>query len=165
MSKITLGGNAVNTVGNLPAIGETIKDFTLLDSALNEKTLKDFQGKRKIFNIIPSVDTGICAESARKFNKEAANVENTVIINVSRDLPFALKRFCAAEGIDNAETLSDFRGSFGEDFGVTMSDSAMKGLLSRAVVVTDEHNKVLYTEQVPEIGTEPNYENAINALK
>lgn len=165
MSKITLGGNEVHTIGELPSVGSTIKDFKLVDSGLNEKSLESFEGKRKIFNIFPSVDTGICAQSARKFNEEASKLDNAVIINVSKDLPFAMKRFCAAEGIDNAETLSDFRGTFGDDFGVTMEDSPMKGLLSRAVVVTDENNKVLYTEQVPEIGHEPNYENAINALK
>ncbi|KQR91503.1 peroxidase [Chryseobacterium sp. Leaf180] len=165
MSKITLGGNEVNTIGQLPAEGTTIKDFALVDSGLNVKTLENFTGKRKIFNIFPSVDTGICAQSARKFNEEASQLDNAVIINVSKDLPFALKRFCAAEGIDNAETLSDFRGSFGDDFGVTMTDSPMKGLLSRAVIVTDENNKVLYTEQISEIGHEPNYENALNALK
>ncbi|MDC8104395.1 MULTISPECIES: thiol peroxidase [Chryseobacterium] len=165
MSNITLKGNAVHTLGNLPAVGNTIKDFALVDSGLNIKTLSDFEGKKKIFNIFPSIDTGICAASARKFNEEASNLNNTVVINVSKDLPFALGRFCAAEGLNNVETLSDFRSSFGDDYEVTITDSPMKGLLSRAVIVTDENNKVVYTEQVPEIGSEPNYNAALEALK
>ena len=111
------------------------------------------------------IDTGVCAASTRKFNEEAASLENTVVINVSRDLPFALGRFCAAEGINNVETLSDFRGSFGEDNGLTIADSPLQGLLSRAVIVADENGKVIYTEQVPEIAQEPNYTAAIDALK
>ena len=116
-------------------------------------------------NIFQSIDTGICAASERKFNEEASTLDNTVVINVSRDLPFALSRFCAAEGLKNVETLSDFRGNFGEDYGVTLTDSPLKGLLSRAVVVLDEKTNVIYTEQVPEIGQEPNYEAAIAVLK
>ena len=165
MSQITLGGAPVQTVGTLPEIGTTVKDFDLINVDLKSKTNKDFSSKRIIYNIFPSIDTGVCAASARKFNEEASSLNNTVVINVSRDLPFALSRFCAAEGLENVETLSDFRGTFGEDFGVTMSDSAMKGLLSRAVIVADENGKVIYTEQVPEIGQEPNYENALAALK
>ncbi|KMQ68893.1 peroxidase [Chryseobacterium sp. FH2] len=162
---ITLKGKKVHTIGNLPAIGRTIRDFALVDSGLNVKTLEDFEGKKKIFNIFPSIDTGICAASARKFNEEASKLHNTVVINVSKDLPFALGRFCAAEGLDNVETLSDFRSSFGDDYEVTITDSPMKGLLSRAVIVTDENNKVVYTEQVSEIANEPDYEAAIEALK
>lgn len=165
MSHITLKGNEVNTIGNLPEIGFTIKDFALVDSSLNVKTLENFEGKKKVFNIFPSIDTPTCASSARKFNEEANQLENTVVINVSKDLPFALTRFCAAEGLNNVETLSDFRGSFGDDYEVTITDSPMKGLLSRAVIVTDENNKVLYTEQVSEIANEPNYEAALAALK
>lgn len=165
MASITLHGNAVNTIGNLPEVGTDVKNFELINVDLNAKTNKDFSGKRVVYNIFPSIDTGICAASARKFNEEASQLNNTVVINVSRDLPFALSRFCAAEGLDNVETLSDFRGSFGEDFGVTMSDSPMQGLLSRAVIVADENGKVIYTEQVPEIAQEPNYDNALNALK
>lgn len=165
MSTIILKGNQVNTLGSLPHVGFTIKDFALVDSGLNVKTLESFEGKKKVFNIFPSIDTPTCASSARKFNEEASNLENTVVINVSKDLPFALTRFCAAEGLNNVETLSDFRGSFGDDYEVTITDSPMKGLLSRAVIVTDENNKVLYTEQVSEIANEPNYEAALAALK
>ena len=165
MAKITLKGNEINTVGNLPEVGSTLKDFVLVSQELSEKKLSDFDGKRKVLNIFPSIDTGICAASARHFNVDVTNLENTVVINISKDLPFALGRFCAAEGIDKVESLSDFRGSFGEDYGVTLIDGPLKGLLSRAVIVADENNKVLYTEQVPEIVQEPDYENALDALK
>ncbi len=165
MANITLKGNEIHTIGKLPEVGLSLKDLALVNDKLEVKTLEDYNGKRKIFNIFPSIDTGICAASARKFNVEAGNLENTVVINVSKDLPFALGRFCAAEGLDHVETLSDFRGTFGDDYGVTIVDGPMKGLLSRAVIVTDENNNVVYTEQVPEIVQEPNYENALNALK
>lgn len=165
MANITLKGNEIHTIGNLPEVGLSLKDLALVNDKLEVKTLEDYNGKRKIFNIFPSIDTGICAASARKFNEEAGNLENTVVINVSKDLPFALGRFCAAESLDHVETLSDFRGTFGDDYGVTIVDGPMKGLLSRAVIVTDENNNVVYTEQVPEIVQEPNYENALNALK
>ena len=165
MANITLKGNEIHTIGNLPEVGLSLKDLALVNDKLEVKTLEDYNGKRKIFNIFPSIDTGICAASARKFNEEAGNLENTVVINVSKDLPFALGRFCAADGLDHVETLSDFRGTFGDDYGVTIVDGPMKGLLSRAVIVTDENNNVVYTEQVPEIVQEPNYENALNALK
>lgn len=165
MANITLKGNEIHTIGKLPEVGSSLKDLALVNDKLEVKTLEDYNGKRKIFNIFPSIDTGICAASARKFNEEAGNLENTVVINVSKDLPFALGRFCAAEGLDHVETLSDFRGTFGDDYGITIVDGPMKGLLSRAVIVTDENNNVVYTEQVPEIVQEPNYENALNALK
>lgn len=165
MSTITFKGNPINTIGNLPEVGKGAQEFTMVSGDLSEKNLADYTGKRVVLNIFPSIDTGICAASARKFNEEASNLDNTVVINVSRDLPFALSRFCAAEGLNNVETLSDFRGNFGEDYGVTLSDSPLKGLLSRAVVVLDEKAKVIYTEQVPEIGQEPNYEAAIASLK
>ncbi|KUJ53386.1 thiol peroxidase [Chryseobacterium sp. JAH] len=165
MSSITLKGNEVHTLGKLPEVGFTIKEFALVDSGLNVKTLESYEGKKKVFNIFPSIDTPTCASSARKFNEEANQLENTVVINVSKDLPFALTRFCAAEGLNNVETLSDFRGTFGDDYEVTITDSPMKGLLSRAVIVTDENNKVLYTEQVSEIANEPNYSAALEALK
>ncbi|MCT2562220.1 thiol peroxidase [Chryseobacterium herbae] len=165
MSNITLKGNAVSTIGNLPSVGTTIKDFALVDSGLNVKTLESFGGKKKVFNIFPSIDTPTCASSARKFNEEASSLDNTVVINVSKDLPFALGRFCAAEGLNNVETLSDFRSSFGDDNQLTIADSPLKGLLSRAVIVTDADNKVVYTEQVSEIADEPNYEAALSALK
>lgn len=162
---ITLKGNEVHTIGALPSVGTTVKDFALVDSGLNVKTLQNFDGKKKVFNIFPSIDTPTCAASSRKFNEEASKLDSTVIINVSKDLPFALGRFCAAEGLNNVETLSDFRSSFGDDYEVTIADSPMKGLLSRAVIVTDENNKVVYTEQVPEIANEPNYDAALAALK
>jgi thiol peroxidase len=162
---ITLKGNEVHTIGTLPSVGTTVKDFALVDSGLAVKTLETFAGKKKVFNIFPSIDTPTCAASSRKFNEEASKLDNTVIINVSKDLPFALGRFCAAEGLNNVETLSDFRSSFGDDYEVTIADSPMKGLLSRAVIVTDENNKVIYTEQVPEIADEPNYDAALAALK
>lgn len=162
---ITLKGNEVHTIGTLPSLGTTIRDFALVDSGLNVKTLENYEGKKKVFNIFPSIDTPTCASSARKFNEEADNLENTVVINVSKDLPFALTRFCAAEGLNNVETLSDFRGTFGDDYEVTITDSPMKGLLSRAVIVTDENNKVVYTEQVSEIANEPDYSAALAALK
>lgn len=165
MANITLKGNPVNTIASLPENGLSLKDFALVNEKLEVKQLSDYDGKKKIFNIFPSIDTGVCASSARKFNEEAGNLENTVVINVSKDLPFALGRFCAAEGLDHVETLSDFRGTFGDDYGVSITDSPMKGLLSRAVIVTDENNKVIYTEQVPEITQEPNYEAALNAAK
>ena len=162
---ITLKGNEVHTIGALPSVGTTVKDFALVDSGLVVKTLETFAGKKKVFNIFPSIDTPTCAASSRKFNEEASKLDNTVIINVSKDLPFALGRFCAAEGLNNVETLSDFRSSFGDDYEVTITDSPLKGLLSRAVIVTDENNKVIYTEQVPEIADEPNYDAALAALK
>ncbi|UTX49951.1 thiol peroxidase [Chryseobacterium sp. MA9] len=161
---ITLKGNEVHTIGTLPSVGTTVKDFALVDSGLAVKTLETFAGKKKVFNIFPSIDTPTCAASSRKFNEEASKLDNTVIINVSKDLPFALGRFCAAEGLNNVETLSDFRSSFGDDYEVTIADSPLKGLLSRAVIVTDENNKVVYTEQVPEIADEPNYDAALAAL-
>lgn len=165
MSDITLKGNPIHTVGQLPEVGAQVKNFQLVNDKLEVKTLEDYQGKKVIFNIFPSVDTGVCAASARKFNEEASSLGNTVVVNVSKDLPFALGRFCAAEGLQNVDTLSDFRGTFGEDYGVTITDSPLQGLLSRAVVVADEAGKVLYTEQVPEITQEPDYEKALAVLK
>lgn len=165
MSDITLKGNTIHTIGQLPEVGTEVKNFRLVNDKLEVKTLEDYQGKKVIFNIFPSIDTGVCAASARKFNEEASSLENTVVVNVSKDLPFALGRFCAAEGLNNVDTLSDFRGTFGNDYGVTITDSPMQGLLSRAIVVADESGKVIYTEQVPEITQEPDYEKAIAALK
>lgn len=165
MANITLKGNAISTKGELPTIGSELKNFTLVNDKLEDKNLNDYKGKKLIFNIFPSIDTGVCAASARKFNQEASSVENTIILNVSKDLPFALGRFCAAEGLDRVETLSDFRGSFGDDFGVTIENGPLAGLMSRAIIVTDEEGKVIYTEQVPEITQEPDYEKALNAVK
>ena len=165
MADITFKGNAAKTVGSLPDVGSELKDFNLVSSDLSEKSLADYKGKKVIMSIFPSIDTGVCQAAARKFNEAVGSLENTVVVNVSRDLPFALSRFCAAEGLSNVETLSDFRGSFGEDYGVTLADTPLKGLLSRAVIVTDENGKVVYTEQVPEITQEPNYDAALNAAK
>ncbi|MFN3020492.1 thiol peroxidase [Chryseobacterium sp. TY3] len=165
MANITFKGNPIHTVGDLPEVGTQAKDFTLVASDLSEKKLSDYKGKKVVLNIFPSIDTGVCAASARHFNQDASSLENTVVVNVSRDLPFALSRFCAAEGLSDVDVLSDFRGTFGEDYGVTLEDSPLHGLLSRAVVVLDENGKVIYTEQVPEIGQEPNYENALAAVK
>lgn len=165
MANITLKGNAISTKGELPTIGSELKNFTLVNDKLEDKNLNNYKGKKLIFNIFPSIDTGVCAASARKFNEEASSVENTIILNVSKDLPFALGRFCAAEGLDRVETLSDFRGSFGDDFGVTIENGPLAGLMSRAIIVTDEEGKVIYTEQVPEITQEPDYEKALNAVK
>ena len=165
MANITLHDNPVTTVGNLPEVGSNVKDFNLVNVELKPKSNQDYAGKKMIFNIFPSIDTGVCQAAARKFNEEAAKLDNTVVLNVSKDLPFALNRFCAAEGLDNVENLSDYRSNFGNDYGVQIADSPMEGLLSRAVIVADENGKVLYTEQVPEIAQEPNYEAALNALK
>jgi thioredoxin-dependent peroxiredoxin len=166
MATITLKGNAIRTAGNLPATGATAPDFKLTKSDLSDVTLKDFAGKRKLLNIVPSLDTGVCAASARRFNQAAAQVPNAVLLTISRDLPFAQKRFCEAEGISAVVTLSELRDrAFGGAYGVIMKDGPLSGLLSRAVVVLDEHDKVVYTEQVPEITQEPNYEKALAALK
>lgn len=165
MAQITLKGTPINTIGELPQIGSEFLDFELVDADLSTKTLADFEGKIKVFNIFPSIDTGICAASARKFNENASKLENTIVINVSRDLPFALGRFCDAEGLNNVKTLSDFRGNFGENFGITITDSPLKGLLSRCIIIVDENNKIVYTEQVPEISQEPDYEKAFEVLK
>lgn len=164
MSKITLKGNPVHTVGDLPAVGAIAKDFKLVRNDLSEVSLETFAGKTKVFNIFPSIDTGTCAASVRKFNSEAAKLKNTVVLNVSADLPFAQARFCGAEGIKNCESLSSFRSSIGKDWGLTIADSPLVGLLSRAVVIVSADNKVLYTEQVGEIVNEPNYEAAIKSI-
>jgi thioredoxin-dependent peroxiredoxin len=164
MSTITLKGNPVHTAGDLPKTGTTAKDFHLVKSDLSETKLADYTGKKKVLNIFPSVDTPTCATSVRKFNQKAASLPNTVVLNISADLPFAQKRFCAAEGIQNVETLSTFRSTFAKDWGVQITDSPLAGLCSRAVVILDENNKVLYTEQVAEIANEPDYDKALTAL-
>ncbi|MEK2643959.1 thiol peroxidase [Bdellovibrio sp. BCCA] len=164
MAKITLKGNAVNTSGQLPEKGSAAKDFKLVKNDLSEVTLSSYAGKKKVLNIFPSVDTGTCAASVRKFNQEAAKLNNTVVLNISADLPFAQARFCGAEGIKNCETISSFRSSFGKDWGLQIEDSPLAGLLSRAVVTLSEDNKVLYCEQVSEIVNEPNYEAALASV-
>lgn len=166
MAKITLKGNPIHTAGSLPAVGSKAPDFKLTKNDLSDVGLKDFAGKKVVLNIFPSIDTGVCASSVRKFNLEAAKHPNTVVVGVSRDLPFALKRFCAAEGISNVVTTSELRDeSFGKGYGVAIADGPMAGLLSRSIVVLDEKGTVVYTEQVPEITQEPNYEAALAALK
>jgi thiol peroxidase len=164
MAEITFKGNTVKTIGNLPEVGSKAKDFTLVGTDLKEATLATFAGKKKIVNIYPSVDTGICAASVRAFQKKLAGRADVVVIHVAADLPFAFKRFCGAEGIENAVGLSTFRSDFADAWGVRMLDGALQGLCSRAVVVLDENNTVKYTEQVPEIAQEPDYEKAAAAL-
>ena len=162
---ITLGGNAIHTVGKLPAVGTQVKDFTLTGVDLKDKTLADFKGKYVIMNIFPSVNTGVCSKSVRKFNQDAAGLNNTTVLCISKDLPFAQKAFCGAEGIDKVVMLSDFRTDFGNTYGVQIADGPMKGLLSRAVIVVNPEGKIVYEQQVPEIGQEPDYTAAIAAIK
>jgi thiol peroxidase len=165
MAQTKLGEQVVNTVGELPAVGSVAPDFVLTGNDLKEVHLKDFQGKNLVLNIYPSVDTGVCATSTREFNKRASSLNNTVVLCVSKDLPFAFRRFCGAEGIDNVQTASDFRGrGFSKAYGVELTDSAFAGLTARAVVVIGTDGKVRYTELVPQIGQEPNYDAALKAL-
>lgn len=166
MANITLKGNSIQTLGELPAKGTKAPDFELTKNDLSKATLKDFQGSRLVLNIFPSLDTGTCAASVRRFNKEAANLNNTKVLCISRDLPFAQARFCGAEGLNNVITLSDFAThQFGKDYQVEITTGPMAHLLSRAVVVLDENQKVIYTQQVPEIVDEPDYEPALAVLK
>ncbi len=167
MATITFKGTTkVNTSGELPAKGTAAPDFTLVKSDLSEVSLKDLKGKKVILNIFPSVDTGTCAASVRRFNKEAASLPNTVVLAVSADLPFAAGRFCTTEGIENVHPASVFRNpEFAKNYGNLMADGPLKGLLARSVVVIDGDGKVVYTELVPEVTEEPNYESALNAVK
>lgn len=166
MATITLKGNTVHTMGYLPEIGSMAKDFSLTTTDLTTKNLTDFQGKNIVMNIFPSIDTGTCAMSVRKFNEEAANKHNTVVLCISKDLPFAQARFCGAEGIENVVMLSDYKtGDFGKQYGVTIIDGPLEVLLSRAIVVLNSKGEVLYTEQVAEIADEPNYEKALESIK
>ncbi|WP_047536809.1 thiol peroxidase [Methylotenera versatilis] len=165
-SSVTLKGNPVDVAGNLPKIGSTAPNFTLVDKALADVTLETYAGKRKVLNIFPSVDTPTCASSVRAFNKHAANLTNTVVLNISADLPFAQTRFCAAEGIENVVNLSTMRGrDFLMNYGVLLFTSKLAGLAARAVIVIDENNVIKYIELVPEIANEPNYDAALAALK
>lgn len=158
-------GEEVSTSGELPKVGDALPAFHLVDVELNDVTQVDFAGKRIVLNVFPSVDTGVCATSVREFNKLAASLDNTVVLNVSKDLPFALSRFCAAEGIENVVSASAFRSQFGEDFGLVLEGSPLQGLLARAVVVADTDGSVTHVELVPEITQEPNYDAAIEALR
>ena len=165
MAKITLKGNEIDTVGALPAVGSDAPEFTLVTTDLSEISLKDYRGKSVVLNIFPSIDTGICAASARKFNSEAGNHADSVVLCVSADHPFAHGRFCEAEGLKNVIPASVFRAAdFGNSYGQTITTGPLAGVLARAVVVVDKEGKVKYTEQVPEITQEPNYEAALNAL-
>ncbi len=165
MATVTLKGNPIHTSGELPTTGSAAPDFQLVKNDLSEASLKDYSGKKVVLNVFPSIDTGTCAQSVRQFNKEAANLDNTVVLCVSKDLPFAQARFCGAEGIENVEMLSDFRnGNFGASYGLSFSDGPLAPLHSRAVVVIDENGKVVHTEQVGEIVDEPNYASALEAL-
>lgn len=164
MATVTLKGNSFNTAGTLPASGEKAPDFTLTATDLSTKTLADFAGSKLVLNIFPSVDTGVCAASVRKFNEEASTLENTKVLCISMDLPFALDRFCGAEGLDNVVSLSAFKGGFAA-YNVAFTDGPLEALLSRSVVVLDEEGTVLYTEQVAETTEEPNYDAALAALK
>ena len=165
MSAITVKGNQVNTSGSLPSVGEAARDFTMVGTDLSDKSLSDYKGKNVVLNIFPSINTGVCAKSVRKFNEEASKLDNTVILCISKDLPFAQSQFCGAEGIQNVEMLSDFRTDFGHEYGVQMENGPLKGLLSRVVIVVDPEGKVTYTEQVPEIGQEPDYGKALQAIQ
>ena len=166
MATVTLKGNPITTSGSLPAVGGKAPDFSLVKVDLSTVSLKDFAGKKLILNIFPSVDTPTCATSVRKFNVEAAKLADTVVLCVSRDLPFAHKCFCGAEGIDKVHGVSDFRdANFGKAYGLNITSGPIAGLFSRAVVVVDGSGTVLYTEQVPEIGSEPDYAKALAALK
>lgn len=157
-------GNPIHTSGSLPAAGSKAPDFVLTGTDLSEKTSAEYKGKKVILNIFPSIDTAVCAASVRKFNQEASGLDNTVVLCISADLPFALNRFCGAEGLDNVIPLSAFRSSFGEDYGVKITDSPLKDLLSRAVVILNEEGEVTYTEQVPETTEEPDYKAALDSL-
>lgn len=165
MAQLNFKGNPVHTNGNLPKVGEKAPDFTLVKNDLSRASLSDYKGKKVVLNIFPSIDTGVCATSVRTFNQDAANLENTVVLCVSKDLPFANARFCGAEGISNVETLSDFDGgSFGSNYEVQLVDGPLKGLLARSIVVINENGEVTHTELVADIVNEPNYSAAISAL-
>ena len=165
MANITLKGNAIHTLGSLPEIGTKAANFTLKTVSLETKSLTDFLGKKIILNIFPSIDTGTCAASVREFNKRAAQLENTVVLCVSKDLPFAQARFCGAEGIANVEMLSDFTtGNFGKTYELDITDGPLAYLHSRAVIIIDEKGTIAYAEQVSEIADEPNYEAALKVI-
>lgn len=164
MTTITLQGNPMETVGTLPEKGQDAPAFTLSGADLGDIKLSDFAGQRLVLNIFPSVDTGTCAASVRQFNERVSGLSNTTVLNVSLDLPFAQARFCGAEGLDKVQNGSSFRSNFGEEYGVTVKNGPMAGLLSRAVVVINEDGKVLHSEQVAELANEPDYEAALAVL-
>lgn len=166
MAEITLKGNIIHTLGNLPKIGEKAPEFTLVKTDLSESKLSDYKGKKVVLNIFPSLDTPTCAASVRRFNTEASNMKDTIVLCISKDLPFAQARFCGAEGLDNVITLSDFRtGKFLKKYKVEIIDGPLAGLASRAVIIVDENGIITYTQQISEIVDEPDYKSALNALK
>jgi len=166
MATITLKGNTIHTIGDLPSVGSKAPGFELVKSDLSKSSLNDYAGSKVILNIFPSIDTGTCATSVHKFNQEASNLDNVKVLCISRDLPFAHGRFCGAEGIENVITLSDFvDGSFGKSYNLLFADGPLAGLDSRAVIVLDENQNIIYTEQVAETTEEPNYEAALASLK
>lgn len=166
MAQIKLKGNPVNTAGNLPSKGSQAPEFSLVKSDLGSLSLSELKGKRVILNISPSLDTSVCANAVRKFNKLAAGMSNVIVLAITKDLPFASGRFCSTEGITNVITLSGFRDTaFGNSYGIILTDGPMAGLYARCIVVLDEKGKVIYTELVPEITQEPDYESAIAVLK
>jgi thiol peroxidase len=166
MATITFQENPVETAGTLPDINSTAPDFNLTKTDLSDVSLADFRGKRLILNIFPSIDTPVCASSVRRFNEEASKLEDTAVLCISADLPFAQDRFCGAEGLNNVVPLSVFRSAgFGKDYGVAITSAPLTGLLSRAVVIVDKTGKVIYTEQVPEVTNEPDYATALEALQ
>jgi len=166
MAEITLKGNSIHTSGNLPEVGSKAPDFKLTGTDLKDLSLKDLSGKKLILNIFPSLDTDVCAMSVRRFNQMAAEMDNSKVLCISRDLPFAHKRFCVAEGIENVVSLSELRDlSFGDSYGVRIVDGPMAGLLARSVIVLNPDGTVKYTELVPEITREPDYESVLNGME
>ena len=166
MAQVTLKGNPIHTNGELPAVGAKAPDFRLTGGDLKDVSLADYRGKRKVLNIVPSLDTAVCAMSTRKFNESASKLPNTVVLVVSADLPFAAKRFCTTEGLQNVVPLSLMRDkSFAKDYGVLLQDGPLAGICARAVVVTDANDKVVYRQLVPEIGQEPDYDKALAAAR
>ena len=165
MAQITLKGNPIETIGELPSIGTRAPSFELTKTDMSDVSLEDFAGKTIVMNIFTSLDTSVCAASVRRFNMEASRFDDTIVLCISADLPFAHKRFCEAEGLEDVIPLSVFRSpAFGDDYGVTITTGPLKGLLSRAIVIIDKSGNVIYTEQVPEIAQEPDYDSALNAL-
>ncbi len=166
MATVTFKGNPVQISGDLPAAGNNAPAFSLTKTDLSDVNANDFQGKRVVLNIFPSVDTPVCAASVRRFNQEAAGLAKTVVLCISADLPFALARFCGAEGLDDVIPLSDFRNKeFGPDFGIRIAQGPLAGLLARSIVVLDKDGRITYTELVPEIAQEPDYDAALEAIK
>lgn len=164
MAQITFKGSPILTTGDLPEVDSKLHEFTLVAGDLSEVTQKAFGGKKKVLNIFPSMETGICQLSVKRFYKELAGRSDVAVLNISKDLPFSQQRFCQSEGLDGAISLSCFRSSFALDFGLEMADGPFKGLCSRCVIVADEQNKIIYVELVPEIASEPNYEKVLEVL-